>query len=231
MAFTKIVDATMLSRARTWLNEPSALSFTDAEITGWLDRGANYLMHDSKCVEVGSTTLTLVDGTPTYAFTTPFTAAENCIEIETIFYTGAADGTAQPGKCLEKVDPRHLATLPHTGATDPVAAWYLIGTTIGIFPTPTTTNGCATKKCLILWYRNYDTYDDGSTGVYVPDHMCEVPLFYVMAQANLKLKRYAVANMFMAMFMDFVMFYRQDYLPKPVDSRDMWTVPDYTKIA
>lgn len=230
MAFTKILDATMLSRARTWLNEPSALNFTDAEITAWLDRGANYLMHTSKCVEVGSTTLTLVDATPTYAFTTPFTAAENCIEIETIFYTGATDGTAQPGFCLEKIDPRQLATVSQT-ATDLPAYWYLIGTTIGIHPTPTTANTAATKKCLILWYRNYDTYDDGSAGVYVPDHMCEVPLWYVMAQANLKLKRYAVANMFMAIFMNFLMFYRQDYLPKPVDSRDMWYVPDYTQIA
>jgi hypothetical protein len=175
------------------------------------------------------------------------------ITIETVFYTGVTESTlptpqtVSGGYCLEKIHPRQLLTSPHAALSSP-KFWYERGATagattapvgtryIGISPTPVNAAGGGSNAYLlgyvVLYYENELTQADATDVVsLLPNHLQEVVTWYVLAQANLKLKRYAVSNMFMSIFMNYLMFYRQDYLPKSVDSTDMMFAPDFTQFA
>jgi hypothetical protein len=215
------------------LNEPNALIFTDTEITDWINRGTNIVMKDSKCKRNIITKL-LTNGTAEYSYATLFTATPNAITVEAVFYAGGTTATVPApqvvsgGYCLEKIHPRQITTSPHAAGSAP-RFWYDRNDTIGISPTPTTAGGLA--GYVFLYYENENLFVPNTTINALPNHLQEVVTWYVLAQANIKTKRYSVANMFMSIFMNYLMFYRQDYFAKPVDSADMMTAPDYTQFA
>ena len=247
--FTDSLDATMITRVRSLLNEPTALVFTDAELTNWIDRGANIVLKDSKgkrnIVNFNATT-----AVAEYTLASIGISETRAITIETVFYSGVtnttvpAPQTVSGGYCLEKIHPRQITESPHAALSAP-RFWYERGATtgssestagtryIGISPTPVNTIGGGLDAYLlgfvVLYYENELTFDN--TINLLPNHLQEVVTWYVMAQANLKLKRYAISNMFMSIFMNYLMFYRQDFLPKPVDSTDMMYASDYTQFA
>jgi hypothetical protein len=250
--FPEQTDALINTRLRYMLNDPNALSFTDTELLRWTDRGANILLGTTKGKE-SYLVETLINGTAEYSFANLVATADSdsIINIETVFYTGTTSittpQTAQAGWCLQKVHPRQLANSPFS-ATDTPKWWYEVGSTtenlsiipaIGIHPTPLTATGI-----IVLYYESMNTYDNGTleTGYVYPDsaagtannlpeHMQDAVTWYVLAKANEKYKRYEVSQMFMSIFMNFAVFYRQDYNPKPVDSMDMMTAPDFTQFA
>jgi hypothetical protein len=236
MAFSDITATTMTARARVLLNEPNANCFTDAQILLWLNRATNYITKDVKNETVGPTYFALATGVSTYnydsALSNPIglsTLPEMfSIEVETIFYCAAATAspqTAQGGKCLAKIHPRHAGKLVNTTAGVPTY-WYDQGSAITILPAPAA--GQNGHMCAALWYRTFNIYNDGAS---LPGHLQELVLFYVLAKANEKLKQYDISDMYMGIFLNLLMFYRMDNHPKPVDSSDMMTHPDYTQIA
>ena len=248
-AFPYQTDALMNTRLRYLLNDPNDMLYTDTELLRWTDRGANILLGTTKGKE-SYVTEPCANGTYEYALSGIVADEDSIIQIETVFYTGAAAATpqtAQAGWCLQKVHPRQIANSPYS-ATDTPKWWYDATSTsaslsiipaVGIHPTPLTTNAL-----VILYYESVNTYDGGTlesgyiypdsvagTTNNLPEHMQDVVTWYVLAKANEKYKRYAVSQMFMSIFMNFAIFYRQDYNPKPVDSIDMMTAPDYTQFA
>lgn len=242
MAFPAMIDATMIARARVLLNEPTALNFTDTEIQAWIDRAANYITTNARTSEMGGVSyLPLVAATSAYAFTdatiTPSVlataTAEHVIEIDSVFYTAAVYASphvAQSGYALKKIHPRHMMHLATSTTTQGAPLyWSTRGEYLMIYPF--SHDDQAGLDVEILWYKVQSTYEDSGTTYNLPDHMKEYVLWYVMAQANFKLKRYSAANMFMGLFQKFLMFHRADGYPKPVDSMDMMIQPDYTQIA
>lgn len=248
MAFPAMIDATMVARARVLLNEPTALNFTDAEIQAWIDRAANYISKDARTSEMGGVSyIPLVTATTSYAYsavTEPVATAkpladatsEFNIEIDSLFYCAAVIGalgaqTATSGYALKKIHPRQLMHLNISTTTQgPPRYWCDRNENILIYPPPSaaTENG---KVVEVLWYKVQNTYEDSGTTYNLPNHMKEYVLWYVLAQANLKLKRYSASNMFMSLFTKFIMFHRADSYPKPVDSLADMVQPDYTQIA
>lgn len=248
-SFTDWVDATMLTRVRSMLNEPTALQFTDVELTGWIDRGANIALKDTKGKR-NIVNFNATSGTAEYSLASIGISESSTITIDTVFYTGVTESTlptpqtVSGGYCLQKIHPRQILKSPHAALSAP-RLWYERGITsgsaatttglryIGISPTPVNTAGGGNDAYLlgyvVLYYENELWFDN--TINLLPNHMQEAVTWYVLAQANIKLKRYSVANMFMSIFTNYLMFYRQDYLPKPVDSLDMMHAPDFTQIA
>ncbi len=243
MAFADIAWATagtgMLAKARVLLNEPVANNFTDAQLLLWANRATNYILKNTKAGEIGGTTfVTLTTGSSTFTFDVAGLSTlpqVDGIGIETIIYYAAATAspkTAQAGYCLAHINPRHAGKLANTAAGVP-KYWYdqiSVSATgmrlITILPTPAA--GQNNHLCEVLWYRTYNTYNDGAS---LPGQLQELVLFYILAKANEKLKRFEIADMYMGILDNYLMYFRMDNHPKPIDSSDMMALQDYTQIA
>lgn len=118
-----------------------------------------------------------------------------------------------------KAHPRQVYHLDHKTDGEPYY-WYHFGDTIGVFPTP---DASQAKDCVLV-YHSKVTEDITE----LPDIYQPFAIYYAMAQARKKEGSYAEAIQWEQMYLNSLMFHRQDIYNKGVDSKDMFHVQNRT---
>ena len=231
-------DISLYALLRQFLNAPIGI-YTNDEFKTWLDRGAAIIMGLSKCGEVAQTYITLADATRDYNYPAAMFSAPDdyVVGIDRIFYCGQIASTPQKsvaGYGLVHVNPRLWG---HLDANTPGAPlyWTEINTDpatrqIALWPVPTADQ--ANFVCELFFFRVKGVLKEADTGTtqYLPEWMRELPLFYAMAEAYRKYRRYDLCGIYEQIFQKFLMFYRTDRNPDSIDSLEDLKLPDNTRI-
>ena len=232
-------DINLIPEVRRLLCEPVARDFTDTQIQGWLDRGASETARLTKGVETGVSYITLSTGTYEYSYPSSLYSAPQdlALEIEELFYCGQATSTpqkAQGGYALTKFDVVLQGQHPTTITAGPPQFWDIRHTANNLrylYISPAPAAGQNNHVVEVLWYNavNYLKSADSSTTHLLREHLRMIPVWYAVAEAHGKMKRYDVAAMYKGIWRNFAMFHRADKHQKPVNSQAEMKLPDYTQ--
>lgn len=235
MAFPALTTATIRARVRRLLNEPTALNFTDGQIDDFIEEAARVISERTLGVEECNTTFQLATADYDYTYTTA--GITDCIKIEALIYLGDADYDGDVGAsttkafALTKIHPRqteHLTHIRQGSAADLPRYWWDVNNTIYVHPAPHSTYNL--DYMLVLYYKKADIYESGAT-YYIPELLREYTIIYAYARALAANNKVAQSQQYMSMFNNFMTFHYTDRYFKPVDSKDMMTMPDRTQFA
>jgi len=236
MAFPALVTSTIRARVRRLLNEPTALNFTDGQIDDWIEEAARTISERTLGVEECNTAFQLATGDADYTYTTA--GITDCIKIEALIYIGdnAYDGdvgaSTTKAFALTKIHPRQTEHLTHvysaTAALNLPRYWWDVNNTIYIHPAPGSTYNL--DYMLVLYYKKADIYETGAT-YYLPEELREYTIIYAYARALEANNKVSQSQQYMSIFDNFMAFHYTDRYFKPVDSKDMMTMPDRTQFA
>ena len=115
--------STLITRARTRINETSTTFHTEANLIAYADEGQKYVVRETKSLEDIDTSTTIVSGTQNYALPT------DCIAIRRITFDGIK---------LFPIDFMDLdeAGLDETDSTGTPSNYYIWNDTIYLYPIP-----------------------------------------------------------------------------------------------
>lgn len=206
-------EASIGTEARALINEPTALFFSATEITNWILQGVVDVACKSMCYEK-SATLTMVENQLEYDEPT------SCIWVYACFYEYLTTPVASG---LIRIHPRMIAHMSGGELTGLPRFYYHFAGKIGLYPRPSSTYAARTVRVL------YSTSTSDIT--YIPDEYKHIVALYVVWKAKLKEGKFAQAAQIMAMYLNQIMFHRQDLFERPSESKDMLKIPDRTVIA
>ena len=227
MATPKIIAKTeIIAQVRRIINEPTALFYTDLEITEWIDRAARNVSTTSLTNWVATAEqVTLVQATSKYAL------ANKYLKIESVTYDTTI---ARVG--MQQVHPRHFGKTV-IGTTGIPIYFTIFGTTatattttltdeMWVYPTP----GATPPKLDIYGYTMI-AGDYGATGSeLLQGPVQQLVLDYVLSCCYTKAQKHSLAGYYMKRYMSAIMVARRimyDQI-KVVESHDMVKVPDMT---
>jgi len=132
--------STLITRARTRINETSTTFHTEPNLIAYADEGQKYVVRETKSLE-GSSTASTVSGTQTYAL------PSDCIAIRRITFDGIK---------LFPIDFIELdeSEMDETGSTGSPTNYYIWNDTLYLYPIP---GGSGTLK--IFYYKAPATID------------------------------------------------------------------------
>ncbi|HBJ75677.1 MAG TPA: hypothetical protein DDY86_09310 [Syntrophaceae bacterium] len=191
--------ATIISKARYYLDETAASFWADAELLSWVNDGTLDIVARTKCLE-GTESVTLTPGTIEYAITS------NYIDVGTVVLE-----TADGRKGLLRKNPQSIGHVEDIG--EPLY-WYDWGGKLGVYPTlETGTTGTA-----IIYYVSRPATVTAAQVVYVPAIYDRALTLYVAAQALLKPGLYAKSGRLMSEYLAEIDRYRSDFVEKPQET-------------
>jgi len=203
MALTK---ANIHTEIRTLFNEAAAGFFDNTDVDNWIDQAAIDISSKSLCCEDSSQELTLVEGTLEYDRPTGIIKVISC---------------RFENKGLMKINPWQIGHLGST-TSGPPQFYYEFAKKIGIYPVCDADS--ATKKVPVLGAKEVDSIVDAS----FPDEYQPYAILYGLYRGLLKDKMYANANNVLSMYLNNLLFHRQDLQERGEDSRDMMKLADRT---
>ena len=153
-----------------------------------------------------------VDIDYTYAWIDDITKIYGCV-----YHKGDAVTGDVSYNGLIKTHPRTVQHLDFRDDGEP-HYWYHFGDTIGVYPVPDS----AQAKDVVLVYHSKVTEDIAT----LPDMYQSLAIFYAVAQARKKEQNFAEAVMWESMYMNSILFHRQDIYNKGKDSHDMFHIQD-----
>lgn len=206
-------------QVRSLLNEPTASYWTDAEIDLWIQEATMDISVKTLCVEKKNT-IALVTNTLEYTtLESGSVSIGTVVKVHAIIYND--DSTVHKG--LVKIHPRAIAHLPDIAASGVPSYYYHFAERIGFFPIPSAgENGDSP----IVYYSARD-----ETITNLPYYYQLAAIYYAVSMARKKQGMIAEANQFYAMYMNSLAFYRADLYERGVDSKDMFQIPDGTRVA
>lgn len=228
MAFPLLNDAAIATCVRRLINEPVALRHSDTDIAGYYDMGAQFLTQITLGYEEANKTFQLAAKDYDYTFAAVFTTVD-CIKIEAIMYMGAsATDSSSVTTALIKIPPRlwHQLEASTSGAPK---YWTAFNDIIYIWPTPTSSQNLHYMR--VYYYKTFTDLSGTNNATTLPDYLKEIPLWYAVGRALEVEGKYAQAQQYFSYFWNMAMFHRQDRLYKPVDSKDMMSLPDNTQFV
>lgn len=238
-------EATLTTDIRVLFNEPSALGVTDADITAFLDEASMDIASKTQLLRTGLTIASTYLATGVWEYKIgsggSFDIATSLMGIDHVLYLGTTtddgtDATYVNARGLGKIHPRMIYHLNNTAGV-PIH-WYhttsynvTFGAStnvLGIWPPPSASeNG---KMVKIFYHELINEYDTAAT-VNLPEWLQDIPVWYAYAKCLERDGKFAQAEQYMSYYNNMLMFWRQDFNPGDVDSKDMMTVPDYTRVA
>ncbi len=229
MAFPLLNDAAIATRVRRLINEPVALRHSDTDIAGYYDMGAQFLTQITLGYEEAGESFQLTAEDYDYAFTTVFGGTDNCIKIEAVVYMGAGDADSSSVTAgLIKIPPRLWHQLDSTTSGAP-KYWTAFNDVLYIWPTPAVAQ--SGHYVHVFYYKTFTDLSGTNNATTLPDYLQEIPLWYAVGRALEIEGKYAQAQQYFSYFWNMAMFHRQDRLYKPVDSKDMMSLPDNTQFV
>jgi len=153
-----------------------------------------------------------VDLDYTYTWIDDITKIYGCVYHKGDFVTGDMSYRG-----LIKIHPRALQHYNELVDGEPYY-WYHFGDTIGVYPVPDATQA---KDCVLVYHSKVT--EDIAT---LPDMYQALAIYYAVAQARRKEDNIAEAIQWESMYMNSLMFHREDIYNKGLDSKDMFQLQD-----
>lgn len=190
--------AALITEVRALLNEPTASFWSDAEITQWLLQAAVDVSTKAHCVEE-IMTLAVTPSVSRYVL------PANTVGVDSVL--------AGP-QALVKLRPRSLGQI-HGGEDPHPTHFAVFGFTLWLFGPPQQ----ALDLLVNRWVRASDP-------VLLPDTYQQLAIDYAVVRAKLKDRKYTEAAQLYQLYLQSLLFQRQDLQDYQPDSREMLGIPD-----
>jgi hypothetical protein len=190
--------STAIAQVRSALNEPTAVFWSDAEITAWIQEGVKDFSTKTLMVEAEAT-ITLSTGVINYAVAA-------CLEPYAALYNN---------KGLIKAHPRIIGN-EATNTPGPPKYYSLFNRKLWVWPPPSAVEN--STSITLLYSKQTDDI------ILVTDEYQHIPLYYALAKAKFKDKMFAEGAAYMGMFTSFCSFERNDKHGREQDSLDMFKI-------
>ena len=190
--------ADAIAEVRYSLNEPTAVFWSDVEITAWIKEAVRDFSTRTLLVEAEAS-VTLATGTISYA-------VADCLEPYAALYNN---------KGLIKSHPRIIGN-EATNTAGPPKYYSLFNRKLWIWPAPSVTENATVITLL------YSKQTDDIT--LLKDEYQQIPLFYALAKAKFKDKMFAEGGAYMGLYTNFCSFERVDKHGREQDSLDMFKI-------
>ena len=205
--------ADAITECRDNLNEATAVFWTDAQLTKWIQEGVR--LFSSKTLMVEDTQI--ID--PLVADQLSYSSADetwvgDAMEIYAAIYY---DGSSRY-KGLIKVHPRQLGNLA-LSTSGPTKYYTFHDRKIYLWPVPNATIIAAGATITFLFSKETD---DITT---ITDEFQHLPIIYATAKAKQKDEKFAEATSLLSQFFQEIAFERNDKHYREVDSLDKFKIP------
>lgn len=205
-------------QVRSLLNEPTANYWTDNEIDKWIQEATVDISSKTLCVEKKDT-IALATNILEYTAleTLGAGAIADIVKVHAVIYNN--DSTTYKG--LIKIHPRAIAHLPESTSGVP-NYYYHFASRIGFFPIPSSSENGHSP---IIYFSISD-----ETITNLPYYYQLAAIYYAVAMARKKQRMEAEAQQFYMMYINSMRFHRMDLYERGVDSKDMFKIPDQTRV-
>lgn len=207
-----LTEANAIAEVRDALNETVASTWSDAQITKWLEEGTRIFSSKTLMVEADDI-ITLVANQLAYTSSDEAWLA-NCIEPYSAYY----DNQSNKYKGLIKVHPRQLGNLA-LSTSGPPKYYCIHNRTMYIWPLTTATIVTAGGTVMFL----YATETDDITEI--SDEYQHLPIIYAVGKCKQRDEKYGDATSLFAQFYTEINFEREDKHNRETDSMDKFKIP------
>ena len=125
---------------------------------------------------------------------------------------------------LMKIHPRSIHHFEPSDAGEPFYWWHFADQ-LGVFPVSNATVVTAEGRIKVFYSMSEETFAN------LPYHYQLATIFYAVSMARKKQGMIAEANQFYAIYMNSLAFSRADLYERGVDSKDMFQIPDGTRVV
>jgi hypothetical protein len=185
----------LLSRARVFLDEATAVRWTDAQLLRFLNDGLMDLCAKAQCYQ-GTESITLGANTVEYTPTTSYISVVHVI-------CNPATGT---GWGLQKANVRSRGTVGQE--SDVPKYWYEFGGKIGIFPAYTT----VTTQTATAYLAKRPSVLLAATAIPTPAVFDKALVYYVASQGYLLDRRIVESNNYFILYSQEIDRFRKDFV-------------------
>lgn len=207
-----LTETDAITQIRGFLNEATAVYWTDAELLYWLREGVRDFSSKTLMIE-GDGEITLVASQLSYdASDAAFIAT--VIEPYAAIYTNTA-GATYTG--LMKMHPRKIGNLLK-GAPGKPAYYALHNRKIYVWPLANATEVAAGAKIVLLYAQVTEDIAD------IEDEYQHIPILYAKAMAKMKDQKFQEASVLLNTYMSMASFERTDKHGREEDTLDMFKV-------
>ena len=189
--------STIITDARTYLNETSAGFWSDTELLTWLNDGILDIVSRTRCLEI-SEDITLVAGQLEYTIRTDY------LGIESIYYHPSGEY-----KGLKMVEPRDIGHIEAIGEPD---EWYEWDGKIGFSPLTLESSSGDTVTLYLILNPEIVTLADKIT---IPAIYDRALTLYIVSKGHLKERRIDKAAQLMAEYISELDRFRLDFNQQP----------------
>jgi len=200
MALSK---AKIHTEIRSLLHEAAAGFFINTQIDNWIDQAAIDISSKTLCYEA-SDEITLIDKILDYD------VPSDCIKVLTCQFEK---------KGLVRIYPRHMGHISETIAGRP-EFYYEFAAKVAFWPVCNTTN--SGKKVTVLSAKQTAVITN------IVDQYRPFAILYGLYRGFLKDKKYASASDILTVYLNNLLFHRQDLQERPPDSWDMMKLAQRT---
>jgi len=185
---------TIITNVRSYLQESTADTWSDAELLVWLNDGQIDIAARSRCLE-GTADISLVASTHEYSI------VSNYIDIVRVVYTDASG--IEVG-----LVPSEVGGLGHNIKNIGTPRyWYQWGGKVGVYPIPSS----VTTETITIYYTERPSDVASGDNIELPAHFDKALTLYVVGEALKKKFRYADSGSFKAEYLEELDRYRQDF--------------------
>jgi hypothetical protein len=202
-----------ITEVRDLLNEATAVFWTDAQITRWLQEGVRSFSSKTLMVEDTQDIDPLIAGQLSYSASDETWIGDAIEPYAAIFYDGSSKY-----KGLIKIHPRQIGNLA-LGTDGPPKYYTMHDRMIYIFPRTSAAVVTANGKITFLFAKESDDITE------VTDEYQHLPIIYAVAKAKQRDQKFSEAAALFGQFYQEVSFERQDKHSREVDSIDKFKIP------
>lgn len=204
--------ADAITEVRDVLNEATAVFWTDAQITKWIQEGCRIFSSKTLMVEDTQDIDPLVANQLSYS-----SGDETWIGDVLEIYSALYNTGSNVYKGLIKIHPRQLGNLA-TRTSGPTKYYCQHNRKIYLWPLPSATEA-GTATISFLFAKETDDI------TVIRDEFQHLPILYACGKAKQKDQKFAEAASFLSQFMQELAFERGDKHAREVDSLDKFKIP------
>ncbi len=201
------IASAIITQARYYLNEPTAVLWADDELLVWLNEGMVDIAARTQCL-VGTERIDLVANQYNYSLNS---TNINYKALDIVYLEPSGSDFSWKG--LKKGNPRSVG---HVSASGVPSYWYESGSVIAIYPT---LSAITTNKVDIYFAKRPATVASGAA-LTIPAQYDNALIKYVAARAWYKDGQFAKGGRLMAEYLEQLDRFRVDYAEQPITSSD-----------
>lgn len=196
---TSTPASTIITNARYYLNEPSAVFWSDTELLVWLNQGTIDIVGRNKALE-SSESVSLIANTVEYSLTDAYLAITDVVYL-------SPDSGVWVSKGLIRSNP---SSVGHESAVGEPVYWYEKGELLGVFPVLSSLDG-SSPETVTAYYITRPTAVTSGQNVLIPAHYEHALTLYITARAWYKDGQFAKGARMMAEYYEELDRFRIDF--------------------